>query len=85
MPPQAYPSNLSDAELRKLKPLLPTANQIGSPRRVKLRGVFKVVRSVEWLHLDNLNSYGRFNINSRFLHYKFDFVFFKLFRYSFIR
>lgn len=44
MPRQAYPSDLSDAEWSKLKPLLPAEqNGIGSPREVKLREVMNAL------------------------------------------
>ena len=42
-----YPSDLSDAEWAKLKPLLPAEqNRIGSPREVKLREVVNAVMYV---------------------------------------
>jgi putative transposase len=34
-----YPSDLSDAEWEKIKPLLPEANKLGSPRIVDLREI----------------------------------------------
>lgn len=34
-----YPSDLTNAEWTKLKPLLPTEHQIGTPREVELREV----------------------------------------------
>jgi putative transposase len=40
MPRKPYPSDLSDAEWEKLKPLLPDEhNRLGSPREVELREI----------------------------------------------
>jgi transposase len=41
-----YPSDLSDAEWTKLKPLLPQDNRIGSPRQVELREVVNALMYV---------------------------------------
>jgi transposase len=41
-----YPSDLTDAEWTKLKPLLPQANHIGSPRCVELREVMNALMYV---------------------------------------
>jgi transposase len=38
-----YPSDLSDAEWEKIKPLLPEANKLGSPRTVDLREILNAV------------------------------------------
>jgi transposase len=38
-----YPSDLSDAEWEKIKPLLPAANLIGSPRTVDLRDILNAI------------------------------------------
>jgi hypothetical protein len=38
-----YPSDLSDAEWEKIKPLLPQANKLGSPRIVDLREVLNAI------------------------------------------
>ena len=46
MPRQPYPSDLSDAEWTKLKPLLPVENRIGSPRKVELREVMNALMYV---------------------------------------
>ena len=44
MPRKPYPSDLSDAEWTKLKPLLPDErNRIGSPREVELREIVNAV------------------------------------------
>jgi hypothetical protein len=36
-----YPSDLSDAEWEKIKPLLPGPNTLGSPRTVDLREILR--------------------------------------------
>ena len=41
-----YPSDLTDAEWTKLKPLLPQENRIGSPREVELREVVNALMYV---------------------------------------
>ena len=41
-----YPTDLTDAEWTKLKPLLPPENCIGSPREVELREVVNAVMYV---------------------------------------
>ena len=46
MPRPPYPSDLSDAEWTKLKPLLPAENRIGSPRQVELREVINALMYV---------------------------------------
>lgn len=38
-----YPSDLSDAEWEKIKPLLPGANKLGSPRTVDLREILNAI------------------------------------------
>lgn len=38
-----YPSDLSDAEWEKIKPLLPSANKLGSPRTVDLREILNAI------------------------------------------
>jgi transposase len=38
-----YPSDLSDAEWEKIKPLLPEANKLGSPRTVDLREILNAI------------------------------------------
>jgi putative transposase len=38
-----YPSDLSDAEWEKIKPLLPEANKLGSPREVDLREILNAI------------------------------------------
>lgn len=43
---QSYPSDLTDAEWTKLKPLLPAENRIGSPREVELREVVNALMYV---------------------------------------
>lgn len=44
---KSYPSDLSDAEWMKLKPLLPAEqNRIGTPREVKLREVLNALMYV---------------------------------------
>ena len=47
MPRKPYPSDLTDVEWTKLKPLLPTEqNRIGSPREVELREVVNALMYV---------------------------------------
>lgn len=47
MPRKPYPSDLSDAEWAKLKPLLPDErNRIGSPREVELREIVNALMYV---------------------------------------
>lgn len=38
-----YPSDLSDAEWEKIKPLLPKASKLGSPRTVDLREILNAI------------------------------------------
>jgi transposase len=38
-----YPSDLSDVEWEKIKPLLPEASKLGSPRRVDLREILNAI------------------------------------------
>lgn len=49
MTKKVYPSDLSDAEWRRLEPLLPPPKAVGRPRTVDLRrvlnAIFYVVRS----------------------------------------
>jgi putative transposase len=43
MPRKPYPSDLSDDEWEKIKPLLPEANKLGSPRTVDLREILNAI------------------------------------------
>lgn len=53
MPRQPYPSDLTDREWTKLKPLLPPdENRIGSPREVELREVVTIKGFVAKIELD---------------------------------
>ena len=41
-----YPSDLTDAEWKIVRPLLPGRNRLGRPRRVKLRRIWNAIQYI---------------------------------------